>query len=226
MEQGTTRRSMPVGAVLAIVGGVLLAIGSFLPWAALSGVIEGSASGTDGTDGKVTLIAGIVALGCGVLAMRAGRRLLAILAILAGLLGAGIGLYDALTAEDSIRDDFTNQLVEQTGLSPAEGKAAVDAAIDSGELSISISVGLYVVIGGGLLALVGGILLLGGKGASSAAPAEPAGFATAVAASPPLPAEMSSPPTVSSSDLTPPDAGPGEVAPPTPPPPPAPPPSP
>ena len=71
MQQSAASRSMPIGPVLAIVGGALLAIGSFLTWATVSGAgTEVSAKGMDGSDGVVTLVAGLVALACGVIAMR------------------------------------------------------------------------------------------------------------------------------------------------------------
>jgi hypothetical protein len=242
MEQGTAGRSMPIGAILAIVGGALLAIGSFLSWATVSGAgTEVSASGMDGSDGVVTLVAGILALVCGLLAMRAGRRILAIVTILAGLAGAGLGIYDAVTAKDSVLDAAAEQVATQVGATVEEVRALLDDAIDAGQLSISISVGLYIVIGGGLLALVGGFLMLGTKGAGKAAPAEPAGFAVAAtppassagsgsgAAAPPPAAEDIAPPPAAG-DTAPPVSGPGEAAPPStppaPPPPPAAPPSP
>ncbi len=223
MEQGTASRSMPIGAILAIVGGALLAVGSFLSWATVSGAgTEVSASGMDGSDGIVTLVAGIIALACGLLAMKAGRRILAIVTILAGLAGAGLGIYDALTAKDSVLDAAAEQVATQVGATVDEVRALLDDAIDAGELSISISLGLYVVIGGGVLALVGGVMMLGTKGASTSAPAVPAGFAAATAAT--------SPPAETSSGLTPPAAAPSDssppAAPPAPPPPPAAPPSP
>jgi len=198
MQQGTESRSMPIGAVLAIVGGALLAIGSFLSWASVSGAgTEVSATGMDGSDGVVTLIAGVVALGCGLAAMKAGRRVLAVLTILAGLAGAGLGLYDALTAKDSVLDAASEEVATQVGATTEEVRALLDAAIDSGDLSISIGFGLYIVIGGGVLALVGGAMQMSGKGASATAPAAPAGFATSAAAPPSMtsmPGEVAPPP--------------------------------
>jgi hypothetical protein len=237
MEQGTAGRSMPIGPILAIVGGALLAIGSFLSWATVSGAgTEVSATGMDGSDGVVTLVAGILALACGLLAMRAGRRILAIIAILAGLAGAGLGIYDAVTAKDSVLDAAAEQVASQVGATVDEVRALLDDAIDAGQLSISISIGLYVVIGGGLLALVGGFLMLGSTGARSAAPAAPSGFAAAEASAP-LAASAEAPPTASawapsgtSDEPVPPPSSPGDdappAAPPAPPPPPAAPPSP
>lgn len=171
---GTTRR--PIGAILAVVGGALLAIGSFLSWASVSGGgTSVSAKGVDGSDGYITLIAGIVALGAGVAMMRQAKRVLAVLAILAGLIGGGVGLYDALTAKDSVLDSAAEEIAPGLGASVEEVRSLLDQAIDSGELSISISVGLYIVIGGGILALIGGVMSI--RGGEDMA-ATPAGFSS------------------------------------------------
>lgn len=215
MQQSAGSRSTPIGPILAIVGGALLAIGSFLSWATVSGTgTDVSATGMDGSDGVITLVAGLAALACGVIAMKAGRRALAVIAIVAGLIGAGVGLYDALTAKDSVLDSASEEVATQVGATKEEVRAFLDDAIDAGQLSISIGIGLYIVIGGGVIALVGGVLQMGGKGASVSvgAPATPAGFATSSAAAPPPAAPMQS-------DMTPPAA-------PAPPPPPDAPPSP
>jgi len=85
----------------------------------------------------------------------------------------------------------------QVGATTEEVRALLDAAIDSGDLSISIGFGLYIVIGGGVLALVGGVMQMSGKGATAGAPAAPAGFATSAAAPPPMtsmPGEVAPPP--------------------------------
>jgi hypothetical protein len=203
---------MPIGPVLALIGGALLAIGSFLAWAEVSGGgVSTSAAGIDGSDGWITLIAGLVAIAAGVAALRAGRRLLAILAIVAGLVGGGVGLYDALTAEDSVLDAAAEEIAPQFGASAEEVRVLLDEAIDAGQLGISLSIGLYMVIGGGVLAIVGGVLQLGSRGAQ--APAAPAG-AEAMAS-------MSTAEPVAA-DVAPPAPVQPEVAPPAPPAPPPP----
>jgi len=167
---GTTRA--PIGAILAIVGGALLAVGSFLAWATVSGGgVSVTAKGIDGSDGYVTLVAGIIALGVGVAMTKQSKRVLAVLAILAGLIGGGVGLYDALTAKDSVLDAAAEEIAPTLGASVDEVRTLLDQAIDSGELSISISIGLYVVIGGGILALVGGFLSMREEQEAGAAPA-------------------------------------------------------
>lgn len=176
-ETGSTRA--PIGAILAIVGGVLLAVGSFLTWAQVSGGgTSVSAKGIDGSDGYITLVAGLVALGVGIAMMKQAKRVFAVLAVLAGLIGGGVGLYDALTAKDSVLDAAAEEIAPQFGASADEVRALLDQAIDAGELSISISFGLYIVIGGGVLVLVGGVLSMRG---TKEAEMPMSGFATGAA---------------------------------------------
>lgn len=180
----------PVAGILGVVGGALLALGSFLTWAEVTGGgTSVTAKGVDGSDGYITLFAGLVAVVAGIMMARGTRRVLAVLVILAGIVGGGIGLYDALTAKDSVLDAAAEELAPTFGASAQEVRAALDQAIDAGQLSVSISIGLYVVIGGGVVALVGGIVGLRDAG-EHAAPAQtttPAPPASTIGGPPPAP---------------------------------------
>ncbi|HEY7659264.1 MAG TPA: hypothetical protein VIC58_01540 [Actinomycetota bacterium] len=197
----------PIGAVLAIVGGALLAIGSFLTWAEVSGGGQTvAAKGTDGSDGYITLVLGIVAIGCGIVLMRGARRALAIIVIVAGIIGAAVGLYDALTAKDRVLDDAAEELAPGFGVSTEEMREVLDAAIDSGQLGLSISIGLYVVIAGGVIAIVGGALstrVEAGDGVPVGAEPAAAGFAAVGATAPAEPAGSTPPPPPADSPPTP-----------------------
>jgi hypothetical protein len=198
--EGSTRA--PVGAILAMVGGVLLAVGSFLAWAEVSGGgTSVTAKGIDGSDGYITLAAGAVALLVGIAMTRQARRMLAVLVILAGIVGGGIGLYDALTAKDSVLDAAAEELAPTFGASAEEVRVALDQAIDAGQLSVSISIGLYVVIAGGVVALIGGIVGLRGSAAEPAA-------TTGTFASAPRPAVVTEGGTVPPAPTPPPAAAP------------------
>jgi hypothetical protein len=200
MNQTDSATSTPVAGILGLVGGALMALGSFLAWAEVAGggtsVI---AKGVDGSDGYITLVAGLVAVVAGiVIATGTGRVLAAVLVILAGIVGGGIGLYDALTAKDSVLDAAAEELAPSFEASAQEVRTVLDQAIDAGQLSVSIGIGLYVVIGGGVVALAGGILGLRGSG-ESAVPgqgATPATPATTIAGSdaPPAPMPPATPP--------------------------------
>ena len=175
-SENSTRASL--GGILAITGGALLAVGSFLPWAEVSGGgTSVTAQGIDDSYGYFTLAAGSFALVVGVVMTRGAQRELAALAVLAGLVGGGVGLYEALTIKDSVLDAAAEQLVPSFGLSSEQVRAALDQAIETGQLSLSISIGLYAVIAGGVVALVGGIVALGGS------PSEPAAAETSSVAS-------------------------------------------
>jgi hypothetical protein len=209
-ETGTTART-PVGAIVAIAGGALLGVGSFLAWAQVSGGgTSVTANGVDGSDGYITLGAGIVAVVVGVLLLRQARRALAILAILAGLVGGGVAVYDALTAKDSVLDSAAEELAPTLGASPEQVRVLLDQAIDSGEIGISLSIGIYVVIAGGALALVGGILSLRGPdaGKRAAETRQPAVAEGSAPAAPPTAPPVTGPtPPVAPPTPAPPDEG-------------------
>jgi hypothetical protein len=200
MNQTDSATSTPVAGILGLVGGALMALGSFLAWAEVAGggtsVI---AKGVDGSDGYITLVAGLVAVVAGIVIVTGtGRVLAAVLVILAGIVGGGIGLYDALTAKDSVLDAAAEELAPSFEASAQEVRTVLDQAIDAGQLSVSIGIGLYVVIGGGVVALAGGILGLRGSG-EPAVPgqgATPATPATTIAGSdaPPAPMPPATPP--------------------------------
>jgi Tryptophan-associated transmembrane protein (Trp_oprn_chp) len=183
MQAAERKRPTPLGGILALVGGALLVIGSFLDWAEVSGTgTTVTASGTEGMDGWITLVAGAIALVVGLAMMRGvGKRAVGVLAIVAGLVGGGVGVLDALTAKDSVLDSAAEELAREFGGSVEEMRALLDAAIDAGDLGVTVAIGLYLVIAGGALAIVGGVITLR---RASAVPAMPVTFATPPEATP------------------------------------------
>src|SRR3954463_14146062 len=123
----------PVAAVLALLGGLLVILGSFRTWfsvtADASALGGGSATisvtGMDG-DGTITLIAGIVLLILGgvMFAMR-GRNLTAIsiIALLGGVVAALVAIYDITTAKSTASDSVAQQIAAQS-----HGQVSVDQA--------------------------------------------------------------------------------------------------
>jgi hypothetical protein len=201
----------PVGAILAIVGGALLGVGSFLAWAEVSTEgITATARGTDG-DGYFTLAAGALAIVSGVLILRLGKRSLAIIAIIAGLFGAGVATYDAFTAEDSVLDEIAEQAAASVGIPAEQARLLLEQAVDAGEvqLDVSLGTGIYVAIAGGLLALVGGIMSL--RGSEQKRGQAASGWAPPTSDEPPA-AVPSAPPA---SEANPPAAPPAPAPPPT-----------
>ena len=174
--QVTASRGTPMVALLAIVGGALAAVGSFLAWASVSAAGQNvSAKGTDGSDGYITLVAGIILILYGVARLTGNamgtKKAMAVIAIVAGLVGGGVAVYDAATAKERVLDEAASQVASSAGVSKTAARALLDQAVASGQVDISLSLGIFVVIAGGVLGLVGGVMGLGSSGET--APAMP-----------------------------------------------------
>ena len=182
----TSKRPMPPAAIAAGVGGLLLALGSVLTWATASvdvdklaravgidpsqippgalGDTSRSFAGTSGTDGKVTLVCGIVVIlgAIGIALAMGSRRVLAILTAIAGAIGGLFALYDATIAKNNAIDDITRQF-SATGL-PGNARDF---------FSVSLGIGIWMCVIGGIVAVVGAVMALASGEPSAAAPAYP-----------------------------------------------------
>jgi hypothetical protein len=122
------------GTIVLLLGAVAIGVGSVAPWAeASAGVFSRSVSGTDG-DGVITLVLAVVVLLLALVTTTpTARRGLLVLAGLCAAGAAGIGIYDAVNVNDAARraEDLSS-LVEA-----------------------SVGWGLYAVIAGGVLGVIG-----------------------------------------------------------------------
>jgi hypothetical protein len=211
------KRSM--GAIVGIVGGVALVLGSLLTWgtgtlnvqalasaagldpAAVSaavGDVSRSVSGIDVTGGKWALAMGIIAIILGVVAfLRVSPRIVAVGLIVAGLIGGGWALYDT-TQADVVKEQAIEEAVPRLG--SVEGASAVIGQY----IDTSFGPGIWISIIGGLVAIGGGIVLLtaggsmtdttsrmGAAAGSGFTPTEPPPASPPPAADPPaVPAPM------------------------------------
>jgi hypothetical protein len=248
MDARPAAKASPLPMILGIVGGALLFIGSFMTWATASidvpkfaavlgvdpalfqgalGETSFSTSGTSGNDGIITLIAGLVVIVLAVvlyLKVDMGK-VLGGLILAAGVIGAGVPLYDILTLSSKKEDALGDA-------SGALQGAGIDPGVLNDVVKVSAGIGIWICILGGLIAIVAGIMALMRKAAAPAmtssvgSPGTPAasGFESTSPAAPP----MSTPaaPQPPAPDVTPstPDApsAPGMGAPSTPEPPSAP----
>ena len=178
MQTSSTSSSPSPSALLGIVAGIVIAIGSFLPWA--TGTAFGtseSAKGFDGWEGKVCLIAGAGIAIRSFLAMKRGRtRQIAAAILIGGLVATGVSAYTAVTAKSQLRDSLVSELVSQ-GIIPDEAtaRAAVQQAIDAGQIDVSLSFGLFVVIIGGVAAIAAGAMAFTAKPSPMPSAGVPAG---------------------------------------------------
>lgn len=172
MQGSTASRGAPMVALFAIVGGLLSAVGSFLAWASVSAAGQGvSAKGTDGSDGYITLVAGIILILYGVSRLTGSamgtKKAMAVVAIVAGLVAGGVAVYDAATAKERVLDEASSQVASSAGVTKEQARTLLDQAVSSGQVAISLSFGIFVVMAGGVLGVIGGVMGL-------RSPAEPA----------------------------------------------------
>jgi hypothetical protein len=130
---------------LAIIGGLLMAVGSFLTWAVVTGEVRDalvdagvrtSQTGVGARDGFVTLVIGLALIVAGYLGL-ARVSLSVWFGWLAAALGVGAAVYYFFSLKDAA--DGINDLIALTGL---DGRAG-------------LGIGYYLVAIGALLGIVG-----------------------------------------------------------------------
>jgi hypothetical protein len=195
------RRARVAGA-LALAGGAIAVVGSFLAWAEISaGPFSEQVRGIDGWEGKATLIGGAVVFAAGVRVVAGSHRAVARLrpgATIGGLVVAGVGVYTALTVRDQLLDAAAVDLP----------RAEVERALDTGLLELSIAVGLYLVIAGGAQGVLAALLVVGVRDEATAPPGLGLrGWSASDEGVPHVPAKPPPPDTAPPSGPVPPDDG-------------------
>lgn len=175
--QSAAKPANVLAAALGVIGGAAMVVGAFLPYVkAHSGSTVTTVSGMNATgDAQAALAVGAVAivLAAALLAKVAPTvlRLLLLGCAVAGLALGGYDLYD-----------ISQQLPKS------------DAIVSSSITQIDVGMGVFVVLGGGVLLVLAALAVRGPKGsASGAVPASAPAFGSAPA-SPVGPAPASAPP--------------------------------
>lgn len=142
---------------LALAGGAVAVLGSFLAWAEISaGPFSEQAKGIDGWEGKATIVGGALMIAAGIRAFAGSDRAIARLrlgAAVGGLVTAGVGAYTALTVRDQLLDAVATELP----------RAEAERALDTGLLELSIAAGLYLVIAGGVQGILAAAVAIGAR---------------------------------------------------------------
>jgi len=179
METSSSRSFSP-GAIMGLIGGALLVVGSLMTWATVSanianiaaafgvdpstiptGTFPGAQSiaGSSTNRGKTVIVCGVIAIVAALLViMVIARTVAAAFLMLAGLVGGGFALYTGLNGKDDAISEGAKQL-SSLGL-PGDVKSF---------FNVSIGIGVWVCVVGGLIAIVGGVMALRGKPAAAAA---------------------------------------------------------
>jgi hypothetical protein len=160
------------GFLCAALGGLLAGVGSLQVWVTLgiedSDNLDSPIRGVDVVDGRVTLACAVVLL-AGVVASRAwrsasGRTIAAAAMLVAGLVCVAVpagflisydGRFDPVTS-----GELAGSLAEDLGVSIEEATAQLEEAADALGAFTDLGVGVFVVLGGGLVGSLGGLLTL------------------------------------------------------------------
>jgi hypothetical protein len=182
MDEPSVRKSpIPtLGIGLLALGGVLFIVGAFVPAATVE-LPTGSSSASlwdQDWEGIASLVLGIALLLAAAWALwaKGNLRALGIAILVAGLAGAGLALYKILNVESEAVDGVAASLAAQQGVPIEATQPVAQQLFDSGQASVSVGIGLYLVLIAGVLTIVGGIML-----AMSTSP-KPAGSPPAQAA--------------------------------------------
>lgn len=157
------------GFIFTALGGLLIALGSISDWATVvflgQAFRDSTTPGVDLAEGKVVLGLGVLML-VAIVALRLARtigtrRLLAAGICVAAVATIAVAVVDLVRADDRFGDyavdGLTKQLSAASGRSLEQARNDVEAYIAQ-EGSIDIGAGLWMVLAGGGLGLVGGLL--------------------------------------------------------------------
>ena len=167
--------------LLMLVGG-LAAVGAvFLEWYTPADPQPGEEklTGLQTLSGLSVLVLGGIIVLLGIVHLVRGRgRGLAVAGLILGILVTAAGAYTSFLPESAFLKVDADRIAKSNDVSDeelGEFKSFLEEAFDSGLLNIKPGIGAYVALGGGLIALVGGLL-----GAASRRPlATPAAYPTA-----------------------------------------------
>jgi hypothetical protein len=172
-DGGPARVRPGLAQAFVVLGAAAAAAGSFLDWFRIRVSVRGlglvartvTSKGIDGSDGKITLIAGLVAVLMGLLMFvwTSGSRRVAtgVVALLAGLTAAGLSAFDAATPQQRFIDANAPDLAGRTRIPLTTAKKLYEGLLRSGTVRISLALGIFVVIAGGAVAALAAAFALG-----------------------------------------------------------------
>jgi hypothetical protein len=146
------------------IGGLVTAVGAVLPWATITPrdpeLPPRTISGFETTDGKIFLIVGVAAvvlvLIARVLGSAVGRRVLGVVVVIGAGFTLAIGGGDLARLEENYFEPRAERLVDQFPGTPFE--EALEALRSL--VTIAPEIGLYLVVAGAALAVLGALLLV------------------------------------------------------------------
>ena len=225
----------PTGVILTAVGGVVMAVAAVLTWgkvaldidafakalgvdpSALAGAVGETSkkfAGTSGWEGKVALACGVVAaiVAVAAFARRELWKTLGGVAIVAGVIGALMALKVVADKGNAVAD-------AKASAGPTFAAAGIDPSILDTVFKVTLEIGVWLCIAGGVLAILGGLMLLmkqssampamaGMPGGAVPPPMTDSGFGTSDVAGSMATAPATPPPPMDTPTTTPPTSPP------------------
>ena len=175
---GTEVKRPTVAAGLTALGGLVMAIGALLPFAKVESgdlpIPAQTVGGLDTPDGKLFLGVGIGLIVLGALIWMARSRAPRMIAAVLAIVAAGFMLYAAVVDITGIEDESLDAIAEAgAAQTPGVSVEQVRAALDQFNVLINIGVGLYTVLAGAAIGVIGGVLSLLAKRPEPVLPAAP-----------------------------------------------------
>jgi hypothetical protein len=140
-SSGLMQNPVVPGATMTLLGGILIILGSFLPWLTATAPLVGTISrnGMEGGDGIITLILGVITILIGVTQLTATNlpMLLHRSPIVTGAIAGIVAIINYLDAQQRIED----------------------AREESELIAASVGAGIWTLVVGAVLAIVGGVLV-------------------------------------------------------------------
>jgi hypothetical protein len=138
---GLMRNPVVPAATMIGLGGLLIVVGSFMPWMTASAPLVGtiSTSGMQGGDGVITLVLGVITILIGVTQLTATNMPTSLQrsSIVTGVITGAVAIYDYNEVQDRI----------------TQAKAQSDLII------ASVGGGMWALFVGAALAIIGGVLI-------------------------------------------------------------------
>jgi hypothetical protein len=167
-----------------MVGGLLLTVSCLMPWATITTKLPNlgqTLHGTSGVGGKLALVAGVV-LAVGGLSIRSAgswvnARRVVVVAILAGLAGGGIAIWNITAKDAQLEQGFqlgTRKYEKDTHTTLTDAQIA--QLRDSIGIDIRMENGIYLAATGGVLGVIAALAAIGSAPAGSRAAAGGYGF--------------------------------------------------
>ncbi len=156
-----------VGPALITTGGLLAAVGSWLNWFRIRRRLPGTpvedilSRGFANIDGKLTFAFAVIAVAAGVLILYFSTRRsylwLGVVALFASLWITGLSAFDAATPQDRYVDAAAAVATEQ-GVPKEQAVTFFRQLVDTGVVTIRLQLGIYLVVVGGAVAILGSVV--------------------------------------------------------------------